>query len=89
MVELEAVPEVLKSGIVIPFYKGSGKDLLSLNSYRGITITSMISKKFESLPLSHMEPTFDDAGITHMNQTAYRKSTSCSYAIFSTLEAIS
>ena len=28
VVELEAVPDVLKSGFVIPIYKGSGKDPL-------------------------------------------------------------
>ena len=54
MIKLEAVPEVLKYG---PIYKGSGKDL---KSYEGITITSVISKVFESLLLSRMEPTFDD-----------------------------
>ena len=63
VVKLEAVLEVLKSGIVIPIYKGTGKDPLSLNSYRGITITSVISKVFKSLLLSCMEPTLDDAGI--------------------------
>ena len=89
VVELEAALEVLKFGIVIPIYKGFGKDPLSLNSYRGITITSVISKVFESLLLSHMEPTFDAASIPHMNQTAYRKSNSCSGALFATLEAIS
>ena len=73
VVELEAVPKVLMSGIVIPsvipIYKGSGKDPISLNSYRGITVTLVISKVFESLLPSCMEPTFDDAGIPHMNQT--------------------
>ena len=54
VIKLEAVPEVLKSG---PIYKGSGKDL---KSYEGITITSVISKVFECLLLSRMEPTFGD-----------------------------
>ena len=88
-VELEAVPDALKSGLVIPIYKGAGKDPLCLDSYRGITITSVISKVLESLLLERMESTFVDAGNPHINQTAYKKSTSCSDAIFATLEAIS
>ena len=63
VVELEVIPDSLKSGLVIPIYKGSGKDPLCLDSYRGITITSVISKVLESLLLRRMESTFDDAGI--------------------------
>ena len=69
-VELEVVPDVLKTGIVIPIFKGSGKDLLCLDSYRGITMTSVISKILESLLLCRMEPTFEDAGILHTQQNA-------------------
>ena len=89
VVELEAVPDGLKSRFVIPIYKGSRKDSLCLDSYRGITITSVLSKVLESLLLHRMEPAFEDAGISHTNQTAYRKSASCSDAIFATLEVIS
>ena len=49
----------------------------------------MLSKVLESLLLHRMEPAFEDAGIPHTNQTAYIKSTSCSDAIFATLEVIS
>ena len=44
IVELEQIPSSLKQGITIPVYKGGGKDPLDVNSYRGITLNSVISK---------------------------------------------
>ena len=44
IVELESVPAVLKRGVVVPVYKGGGKDPMKVDSYRGITLTSMIAK---------------------------------------------
>ena len=35
IVELESMPEVLKRGVVVPVYKGGGKDPLQTDSYRG------------------------------------------------------
>ena len=52
IVELESVPNSLKLGIVTPIYKGGGKDPLDTNSYRGITLTPMLAKVFESLILN-------------------------------------
>ena len=45
VVELEVVPGLLKSGVVVPVYMqgargGGGKDPLKTDSYRGITLTS-------------------------------------------------
>ena len=42
----ECVPEL---GIVIPLYKGGGKDPLDTNSYRGITLSPVLAKVVESL----------------------------------------
>lgn len=53
IVELERIPSSLKS---IPVYKGRGKDPLDVNSYRGITLNSVISKLMESLILNRLEP---------------------------------
>ena len=44
IVSLEEVPNCLKKGIVVPVYKRQGKDPLLLNSYRGITLLSVLSK---------------------------------------------
>ena len=50
---LEAIP---LEGILIPIYKGKGKDPLVPTSYRGITLTSVIAKSFKILLLDRMLP---------------------------------
>ena len=47
--ELECVPTVLKRGVVVPVYKGGGMDPMKIDSYRGITLTSMVAKVLEFL----------------------------------------
>ena len=88
VVELEAVPSFLKMGNLVPVYKGRGKDPFLVNSYRGITVTSTIAKVLEFLILGRLEAVFSEAGIPHVNQTAYRKKVSCADAIFATQEVI-
>ena len=87
--DLESVPDSLKTGIIIPVYIGGGKDPLDTNSYRGITLTSVLAKVLESLLLTRLLTHLSERGIPHLNQTAYRKRVSCAEAIFSTLEVIS
>ena len=58
------------------------------DSYRPITVTSTLSKVLELVLLQRMELTLREAGIPHLNQTAYRKNASCVDGIFSTQEAI-
>ena len=50
--------------------------------------TSVIAKLLEMLVLSRMSVLLSEAGIPHVNQSAYRKGVSCSDAIFATQEAI-
>ena len=52
IVDSEQIPVCLKLGKTIPIYKGGGKDPLNVNSYRGITINSVISKVLETLILN-------------------------------------
>ena len=87
-IELEAIPEVLKRGVVVPVYKGRGKDPMRRDSYRGITLTSMVSKVLEFLMLERLDSVFVAAGLPHVNQSAYRRAVSCADAIFATQEVI-
>ena len=87
VVELEAVPRFLKMGNLVPVYKGGGKDPFLVNSYRGIAVTSTIAMVLEFLILGRLEAVFSEAGIPHVNQTAYRK-VSFADAIFATQEVI-
>ena len=87
--ELECVPDSLKTGIITPVYKGGGKDPLNTNSYRGVTLTSVLAKVLESLILARLQCHLSGKGIPHLNQTAYCKGVFCAEAIFSTLEVLS
>ena len=52
IIDLEAIPDSSKSGLVVPVYKGSGKDPLKTDSYRGITLSPVFSKVLEFLILN-------------------------------------
>ena len=82
-VELEVISEALKCGVVVPIYKGGGKD-----SIKEITFTSMVSKILEFLLLGCLELVYMEVGLRHVNQSAYRKAVSCSDAIFATQEVV-
>ena len=84
VIEMEKIPAVLKCGVVVLVYKGGGRDPLSTNNYRGVTLTSVIAKVLEFLVLQRLQVIFLEAGIPHRNQTAYQKAISCADAIFST-----
>ena len=70
IVNFEAIPSQFKVGIIVPIYKGKGKDPLLPGSYRGITLTSVIAKTFEYL-LDSMLPVLSDNCVPHLNQIAY------------------
>ena len=86
---LEAIPSQFKNGILIPIYKGKGKDPLSPTSYRGITLTSVIAKTLEILLLDRMLPILGDRCIPQLTQTAYQCGVSCTDATFTCQEIIS
>ena len=88
IIELEAIPSTLKCGSIIPIYKGGGKDPLDQNSYRGITVASVNAKVLESLILGRLNTVLLEAGVPHVNQTAYRRGVGCTDAIFATQETI-
>ena len=85
---LEDVPACMKEGLVIPVYKGHGKDPLLMNSYRGITLSSALAKLFEIVLLQRLSPVLEDLGIPDSLQTAYQKGISCMDAIYATQEVL-
>ena len=45
--QLERIPSSLKDTIIVPIYKGKGKDPLLAKNYRGISLSSVLVKLFE------------------------------------------
>lgn len=87
IVHLEQIPASFTSGITIPVYMGKGKDPLSMNSYRGVTLTSVIAKCFEFVLLERLLPILEDNGIPHINQTGFRKESPCIDSMFASYES--
>ena len=61
---------------------------LTCNSYRSITMMSVIMKTFEYTLLERILPVLEENGHPALMQTAYQKHISCQDAIFATHEAI-
>ena len=77
MVKFECMPECLNNATIVPIYKGKGKNPLSTNSYRGISLTSIIGKLFECILLHRMTPILEKNGIPNHTQSAYQAGLSC------------
>ena len=73
IVESEAVPSVLRQGIVVPVYNGGGKDPLKVDSFRGVTLTSTLAKVLEFLIVERRQLLLLEAGLPHINQSAYQR----------------
>ena len=63
--DLELILDCFKHGIIVPAFKGKGKDPLLVNSYRGITFTSVLAKVLENL-LNRMSNILDDSGVRQL-----------------------
>ena len=85
---LECVPSSFKVANFTPIYKGKGKDPLDPNSYRGIGVSNVLSKLFESLTLSRMLPELESNGFPSIQQTAYQRGVSCEDATFAVYETL-
>ena len=72
------VPECFTEAIIVLLYKGKGKTPLLTSSYRGISLTTIVSKLFERIMLNRCLPVLQDANIPHCTQTAYQAGISCS-----------
>ena len=88
IISLEEVPTCFKEGVIIPVYKGRGKDPLLASSYQGITLSSIMAKTLEIVILKRMSPFLGEIGFPDVNQRAYQKGVSCTDAIFSTQEVL-
>ena len=88
ILHFEQLSVCLKEGIIVPIYKGRGKDPLLVSSYRGITLSSVIAKLFEVIILRRLSPCLGEAGFPDISQTAYQNGMSCADAIYATRETL-
>lgn len=72
------VPQAFAQGLIVPLVKDKSDDLCSLNNYRGITLTPVISKLFESILLNKCEEHL----VTDELQFGFKKATGCPQAVF-------
>ena len=73
MIALKHIPPTLNEGLIIPIYKGKGKDPFAPGSYRGITLSSVIIKLFEVMILNRLSPVVEATGVPDITQTTYQK----------------
>lgn len=81
-IHLEQIPPCFKQVIVIPCFKGKGRNPLLRKNYCGITLTSVISKTLEIIILDQLALTFEKAGFPSLTQMAYRKQVSSYDSVF-------
>ena len=79
MVSHGFVPNDFGNGIIIPLIKDKAGDINDSNNYRGITLTPVISKVFESLILESFPNVFK----TDDRQFGFKPGLGCDEAIFS------
>ena len=86
IVSEKKIPEPFKCGVITPIYKKNNKPLEDPNSYRRITVSSIIGKIFEKLHLDSMEPLL----MSKQNdlQRGFTKNTSPVYAGLLLTEAL-
>lgn len=78
------VPSAFCSGVVLPLLKNKHGDPTSLDMYRGITLSPVISKVFESILLS----LYDDFLTSDQLQFGFKKNISCCHALFTVSESV-
>ena len=55
ILQTKTLPRCFFTGVITPVYKKGGKPITDRNSYRGITISSVIGKLLEKILLAHYD----------------------------------
>jgi len=78
------VPDEFGRDIIVPLLKDRHGDTGKLDNYRGITISSVISKVFEVCVCNK----FGELLISHVLQFRYKKNISCQNALFTMQQTV-
>lgn len=85
LTKLECIPDEWNKGIIIPIFKKG--DQMDLNNYRGITLTSCISKVYNRIISQTVSKFVEDNNILTEVQGSFRKDRRCEDHVF-TLKSI-
>ena len=91
MIKLCYIPKSMRLGTILPIYKGGNKDKANPASYRGITLTSTLSKLFEKLLLERIESYVNTVNpdFPHKLQSGFRRGHGATTAVHILKETIS
>jgi len=78
------VPNDFCNGIILPVLKSKHGDATKVDMYRGITLSPVISKVFESV-LLHL---YDEFLSNDSLQYGFKKNSSCNHALFTVSESV-
>ena len=87
--QLGQIPQCFKHGVIIPAFKGKGRDPLLKKNYRGINLTTVtvFANVLDIILIERISLILDEAGIPQATQTAYKKGVTCPASIFAGQEA--
>ena len=80
------LPTEFKSGIISPILKPGKRDNSTPNSYRGISLTCVLSKVLEKIAHQQLESYFKTQGAYHEDQYGFRKGRSCADLLLGTID---
>ena len=82
------IPKSLKSGIILPLYKGKGTKADNKDNYRGITLFLTLCKIYEMILLNRFDNFAAHKGFFSEIQFGFQEGVGCTKASFTILEAI-
>lgn len=78
------VPSAFTTGLIVPLLKNKHGDATSLDMYRGITLSAVISKLFEAVLLSM----YKEFLTSDQLQFGFKENSSCTHALFTVKESV-
>ena len=82
------IPESLKSGIILPLFKGKGAKASNKDNYRGITLFPTLCKIYEMILLNRLDNFGAHKGFFSEMQFGFQEGVGCTEASFTILETI-
>ena len=83
-----SVCESLKTGVILPLFKGKGAKVNNKDNYRGITLFPILCKIYEMVLLNRFENCISGKGLFSDMQFGFKVSVGCTEASFTILEII-